>query len=256
MKRTLLSLLFALLLLHITACKKGDGGSTPATTANAPKELIARIMNGLTGNPGDTTVITYNADSSVHTATNVISSNSLTTYYYSSGLVREVSTVSGTVVRVDSIVLNAQGERMAAYILHPGGSQYDHTQLFTYTTSGELSQMVTFYPNMPGDVPDTLRLVWQNGDAVVQTSVSNKANYTYVYDLNKPCQAGDIQYSNYKLAIGLKRRLNAHLCTSISNAVNGTSTINYSYDSNGRIIGYTAAAAGATIGAATYDYVP
>jgi hypothetical protein len=108
---------------------------------------------------------------------------------------------------------------------------------------------------MSGSVSDTVTFVWQNGDIISQTSTSHKADYTYTYDLSKPCQAGDIQYSNYRLSIGLKRPLNAHLCTAITDS-KGTTLVNYNYDNTGRIVGYTATVGGNTIGAATYDYVP
>jgi len=249
--------ILAIFLLFVTPGCKPDS-NTPSPTPD-PDELIARIIhlpNSTTGRPADTSAITYNSDSSIQQVTNAISSNSVTVFYYSTSLIKAISSTGSAVVRVDSIVLNQKGERIAAYILHPGGAQYDFTQYFTYNASGEVIKQINWYPNMPGSIPDTVSFVWQNGDLFSQTSTTNTQVLTYSFDLARPCRTGDILFVNYQMSIGLKRKPNAHLCTGTNHPVNGTTTINYSSDSKGRITGYTILQGQNVVEAGTYDYVP
>jgi hypothetical protein len=248
-----------MLLLLVDACKPSS--NTNPAPASTPDNMIARIIHipdSATGRPADTTVVTYNSDSSIQQMTYAAGVKSLTVFSYTPGLIRRVTSSIGAVFSIDSIVLNQEGERIATYTLVPGGPQYNYNQFFTYNGSGELVQSIRFYANNPGLKADTVTCVWQNGDMVKETFTGPPQQVvTYSYDVTKPSREGDYLVTGNHLGLGRKGKTNAHLCTGVSYSISAsTRTINYSYDSQNRISGYKILEGQHQTDSTAYDFVP
>jgi hypothetical protein len=240
MKRTYfgISLLIISTAILLHACKKDDNNTAAAPGNN---QLITKIIGpDASGIPGmiDTVLISYNADSSIHQITNSQTSGGTITFYYSSSLIKRVTTSAGnTEVLVDSIVLDAGGRALARYEIISNYPLYNTNQYYSYNTSGQLVRTIISYPNVTGMPDDTVTHSWSNGDMVSEISTSGAYDFTYSFDMQRPCQPGDPLYIAHLTESGFPRAPNAHLCTATSESLS-TAAYTYGYDGNNRITQY------------------
>jgi YD repeat-containing protein len=142
---------------------------------------------------------------------------------------------------VDSITYNSAGQ--VTYISHPEGSDTTHLR-FTYDGNGQLINSTN--QHQPNDVILTTTYQYINGD--ISETINDRPNSPdtlyYTYYTDKPFSAmGDYsawtQFSVYNVIF----TKTAHLVKSIAFYDNGLGyivNVNYTFDSQGRVIGFSA----------------
>lgn len=227
------SLLAALLSFSLMpSCKKGDETIPPSSNG-----LITKIIAHDQLNPAayDTALISYNTDSTIHQIVNSMNNDGSVTFYYSTGLIKRVTSYAGTSETiVDSIIMGTDGLPIASYEILNAYPGMNSEQRYSYNSNGELERMIFIYTNQPSYPIDTVTYTWVDGDLVSQVSTTGERDFIYTYDIQKPCQPGDPVYLLHFTETGLRTLPNSHLCTSIDQG-GGPASYTYAYDASNRI---------------------
>ncbi len=222
--------------LILPSCKKKDDDNSGTVPASSLIRKVSTIE--ITGQE-DTATIEYNTDQTVHRISHLVAFNGVSTFYYTPGLVRRITTYpNSNQVTTDSMIMGSNG--MPAVICHMDNTaaEYNTIEQHSYNADGTQMRTIITYPNLPQIQVDTLTYTWVDGDLLKEHHANDNFDVTFTYNTAFPCMSGDELYVEHLLATGRSGLPCKHLCTSCSIGGNDVLTYTYSYDASNRIAGY------------------
>lgn len=86
----------------------------------------------------DTSIITYNADSSILQIVNPLDTNHIATFIYSNSSIKKVVKYQTTITEIDSFSIGTNGLPTSYYQFFNGANNYNKIEHYTYNTNGGL----------------------------------------------------------------------------------------------------------------------
>ncbi|MEP6947796.1 MAG: hypothetical protein ABI863_00915 [Ginsengibacter sp.] len=210
------------------SCKKNEPAPAPDC------KIVAAIAGS------SATSFTYNAEGKLS------SKNALTTdkFTYNGNIITITNSTGTTINTTTTVTLNANGLAANVVVLNAAGTNPSNTA-FEYD-GNELSKSTI---TSSGGV-DITTYNWSGGNMV--SSQNGSGITTFDYLLDKPAQTGDF-WNLQNLAQGFETIKTKNILKSFATTAS-TTTINYTFDTDGKITGLSGIGNGTILLALTYQY--